>query len=141
MIVGKDIGGKLVELVNKVGGSDIQDFCGNLSEYRFREVGKLRKMEKDAKADELEDKIDCIEVFIEGATSVDEVCGRISRVFDDNLNPQSVIFSTIHKAKGLEADVVWILPTPRQIKKSQEEENLLYVAITRAKNQLNWVTT
>lgn len=55
------------------------------------------------------------------------------------------IFSTIHKAKGLEADDVYILRPdlmPSFYAKSpeakQQEANLIYVAITRAKNTLTW---
>jgi superfamily I DNA/RNA helicase len=54
-------------------------------------------------------------------------------------------FSTVHKAKGTEADDVYILrpdlmPSPFANTKEQmrQEENLLYVAITRAKKSLTW---
>lgn len=54
-------------------------------------------------------------------------------------------FSTVHKAKGTEADDVYILrpdlmPSPfAQTKEAiQQEMNLLYVAITRAKRSLTW---
>jgi superfamily I DNA/RNA helicase len=64
-------------------------------------------------------------------------------LFDDTINPFAVMLSTIHKAKGLEAEKVWALPFKmRKItneKKAQEEKNLVYVQITRAKMQFNYV--
>lgn len=54
-------------------------------------------------------------------------------------------FSTVHGAKGTEADDVYILrpdllPSPFATTKEQmlQEENLLYVAITRARRSLTW---
>lgn len=59
----------------------------------------------------------------------------------------AVIMSTIHSAKGLEADIVYLLnastksfPTPRAILNGEnameEERRCLYVALTRAKDEL-----
>jgi superfamily I DNA/RNA helicase len=52
------------------------------------------------------------------------------------------MFCTVHRSKGLEAKVVYILrpdlmPHPKG--NAQEERNLKYVAITRAKERLIWV--
>lgn len=48
------------------------------------------------------------------------------------------MLSTVHKAKGLEADNVFILATERMPNKrlGSEENNICYVAITRAKKNL-----
>ena len=48
------------------------------------------------------------------------------------------MLSTVHKAKGLEADNVYILATERMPhpKGNLEENNICYVAITRAKKNL-----
>jgi len=61
--------------------------------------------------------------------------------------PKGIMFSTVHRAKGLEADRVFILlknaPMPHPMAKSQwqqqQELNLKYVAITRAIKHLTWV--
>ena len=57
-----------------------------------------------------------------------------------------MITSTIHKAKGLEKDNIWILrpelmphPMAKSAADKQQEINLCYVAITRAKKTLNYV--
>ena len=51
------------------------------------------------------------------------------------------MLSTVHKAKGLEADNVYILATDRMPhpKGGSEENNICYVAITRAKKTLLYV--
>lgn len=65
----------------------------------------------------------------------------------DGKNEDCVRLSTIHSAKGLEADIVYVInastksyPTPRAIlngeKAIEEERRCLYVALTRAKDEL-----
>jgi len=58
----------------------------------------------------------------------------------------SIRLSTIHKVKGLEANRVWfylpeLVPHPNAVSdwELKQEENLKYVAITRAKNELYYV--
>ncbi len=72
----------------------------------------------------------------------------IQSLFVDDPTP-AINFSSIHKAKGLEADNVFIqrpdlLPMPMAIKSGdpiqiQQSNNLGYVAITRAKKKLTLV--
>jgi DNA helicase II / ATP-dependent DNA helicase PcrA len=85
----------------------------------------------------LEDKRDCISIFVSKATTVGGIIEEIKRVFDGN-DKGEIMLSTVHKAKGLEADNVYILATERMPHPlgGQEENNIAYVAITRAKNNL-----
>lgn len=75
-----------------------------------------------------------------------QLIDRINDIFTDNDN-KGICLSTIHKAKGLEADNVFILcPSlipSKLINKEWErisERNLQYVAITRTKNSLNYIS-
>jgi len=146
-ILGRDVGKKLVDLVDKIDNmSDdhtIEGWCASYPVYRQLEVGKLRKAEKEQQADNLEDSLDCLFVFTEGATTISAMKTKIELMFDDSINPDAVTFSTIHKAKGLEADRVFALSykgkQPKKEKQIQEEKNLLYVQITRAKSYFAWV--
>jgi DNA helicase II / ATP-dependent DNA helicase PcrA len=162
-ILGRDVGSKLINLGKQIQSNtgkielDIEShgigvttqsmemriFCAQWQTYKRSEVNKLRDAGKDDKADNLEDQLECLFVFAEGASSIDEMNTKISRLFDDVINPGSIIFSTIHKAKGLEADNVWALPykskKPSNEKQKQEEKNLKYVQITRAKNAFYYV--
>ena len=67
------------------------------------------------------------------------IIAEIKRVFDNN-DKGEIMLSTVHKAKGLEADNVYILATERmphpKATNPKEERNICYVAITRAKKNL-----
>lgn len=65
------------------------------------------------------------------------------------MTPKGIIFSSVHRAKGLESDRVFILTPkgasmPHPLAKTPwqkgQEMNLKYVAITRAIHELVWVT-
>ena len=79
--------------------------------------------------------------------NIDELQDIISRLFDDKESGNSIMLSTVHKAKGLEAENVFIicpelLPyryNGQQQWEFEQEINLTYVAITRAKNRLYYV--
>lgn len=73
---------------------------------------------------------------------------QVLRIADELFNPEhpDVLFSTIHKIKGGEADTVWLLgsnliPNDNSIVawQNEQERNLAYVAITRAKKRLHLV--
>ncbi len=72
----------------------------------------------------------------------DGILAEIKRVFNAN-QKGDIMLSTVHKAKGLEADNVYILATERmphpKATNMQEELNICYVAITRAKKNLYYV--
>ena len=84
-----------------------------------------------------EDKKDCILIFATRASTVGGIIEEIKRVFDNN-DKGEIMLSTVHKAKGLEADNVYVLATERMPhpKGGSEENNICYVAITRAKKNL-----
>ena len=73
--------------------------------------------------------------------TVDSLVNKIKTLFIDKKN--AIMLCTIHKSKGLEADIVYILDEkliPSKFAKSTEqrkqENNLKYVARTRAKKEL-----
>lgn len=91
------------------------------------------------------DMIRALEVLSEGLNNATELIDRISEVFSDR-KKNGISLSTIHKAKGLEADRVFIacksLMPSKSAKKDWElnqEYNLMYVAYTRAKNMLGFL--
>ena len=77
---------------------------------------------------------------------LDRFKAKILDLFDDN-DKNCVILSTIHRAKGDEANTVYILDSgklPYATKNNndaqkEQETNLVYVAITRAKKMLYFV--
>jgi ATP-dependent exoDNAse (exonuclease V) beta subunit len=80
-------------------------------------------------------------------TSVKQLIDTINERFADG-DPDKVIrLASIHKSKGLESDRVWfvnqgIIPIKYAKLEWQIEQewNCKYVAITRAKNELNYIS-
>ena len=90
------------------------------------------------------DEIQGLRVLSEGITSVEELKKKINDVF--SCREEGIRLSTVHKAKGLEADNVYIyLPSLMPIKYAKKEweirteRNLIYVAVTRARKTLNYI--
>lgn len=93
----------------------------------------------------LYDDIKCLEAVSCKFDNVGMLKDMVRRIFDTE--NKGVCLSTIHKAKGLEADNVYILcrsamPSPMAIKKweREQEDNLIYVAYTRPKHVLGFVS-
>lgn len=91
------------------------------------------------------DMINAIEVLSEGINTANELIDKIDNVFSDK-KLDGIALSTIHKAKGLEANNVYIacksLMPSKSAKKGWEinqEHNLMYVAYTRAKDKLGFI--
>ena len=91
------------------------------------------------------DMICALNILAERYTTKTELLNHIDNIFDDNRD--GVILSTIHKAKGLEADNVYILcnsSMPSSLAKKdwekKSEQNLIYVAYTRAKKKLGFIS-
>jgi DNA helicase-2/ATP-dependent DNA helicase PcrA len=142
-ILGRDMTKGLITAVQKISKNN---HMGTDEFWRLFMVdyehnhAKLLSQDKINQALALSDKRDCIEIFVQKATTVGGVIEEIKRVFDGNDNGE-IMLSTVHKAKGLEADNVYILATDRMPhpKGGSEENNICYVAITRAKKTLLYV--
>jgi superfamily I DNA/RNA helicase len=85
----------------------------------------------------------CYEAFGNQCFSINQFCDRIKELFGSEGSTEGTItLSTIHRAKGDEADTVWVLdsdslpPEREDWNQEQQEQNLVYVAITRAKRNL-----
>lgn len=142
-ILGRDMTKGLVKAVQRITKNNhmgVEEFKQLfLQDFEFN-YAKLMNNNKQNQAFALEDKRDCIMIFVEKATTVGGIIEEIKRVFDGN-DKGEIMLSTVHKAKGLEADNVYVLATERMPhpKGGTEENNICYVAITRAKKNLFYV--
>lgn len=91
------------------------------------------------------DDIKALEALSYGINTSDELKNRIAKVFSNDVN--SICLSTIHKAKGLESNNVFIICKSLIPSKSAkldwelvQEKNLEYVAYTRAKKKLSFIS-
>lgn len=152
-ILGKNIGEQLITLIRMMKASTIPELIGSLERWRDDqidiEMGK--KIPSESRIENFRDQYLCVETIIEqqNIKSVDELTAYIQTMFTDDDEKGMVLLSSVHKAKGLEADTVFILkpkgaelPSGRAKREWQkrQEFNLAYVAITRAKSKLVYVT-
>lgn len=149
-IAGRDIGKGLIALIRKMRANSVPDFLRKVENWANRERTRLegqlaqanegRKNTIKSKIESVMDQADMLTSLAEGAKNVEAITIKITELFtDDGLGDASVITcSSIHRAKGKEANRVFILRNTLR-NYNIEEENLQYVAITRAKNTLVWV--
>lgn len=145
IVRGKNIGHGIVGLIQKLNPFDMHDLNLRVQKWKENEVKKL--VDRDAKEDAftaLYDQVECITEMAGSYDTVQEFVDGASKLFDDRSTPDQVILSSVHRAKGLETGDVTILQ-PSKLgawgeteEVYQQEKNLLYVALTRAKNSLNF---
>lgn len=147
-ILGRDIGDGLKSLCKKMNSDSIDYLIERLNTYEHREVKIALDNGKDSKAEQIQDKVSCIMTLIdtlsEDNRTIEALYDVIDNLFRDK--DRAVLLSTIHKSKGLEADRVFWLgasmclsPWAKQTWQVQQEYNLCYVAITRAKSMLAYI--
>lgn len=154
-VMGREIGEGLVKLVRKLerdGASNVAQVEKALQEYYFAQLSRLG--DKEAQIAALMDKVETLQVFLSklpGNETVERLAREIQSLFTDVAGGQLTL-STIHKAKGLEFDKVFFLNahfldgSTRKGKKMpdweiQQRANLKYVGITRARRELNYITS
>lgn len=171
-IRGRDIGKGIRAMVKRFKAKSIKDVEDGLKQWREHELKRIARQVKaeqisdktaDARTEFIEDQYTLVFDLCFGLSSVAELYARLDALFSDDVNPAKVICSTVHKAKGLEAERVFVLDETFQHKKRRkrhyedewyhddykddyedeyedepdlEEQNIRYVAITRAKETL-----
>jgi superfamily I DNA/RNA helicase len=134
-ILGRDIGNGLLYLIKKSKKKKVTDLLKWIVEWEKQEKEKLLIKYPKANTDFISDKAECINMLCEDASSLDEVKENIANLFKDNDEKSIVLFSSVHKIKGKETDIVFILADT--LRSSNEEElNIKYVSFTRAKSKL-----
>ena len=145
-ILGRKVGEGLAQLVDKSKKNTVPDLIAWLDDWLSAEQANenAKKLPSEARLENLRDKHDCILAFTEGLSRVEEVKAKIASVFTEDKNNHGVSLSSIHKSKGLEARRVFFLHPPNaglrrdkmQAWELEQEDNLCYVATTRAIEEL-----
>ena len=135
-IQGRDIGANLLYFIKKSKAKTINDFIKYVNNWREQEIKRLLSEKKNT--DVIEDKTECLLNLCEGTLTIKDLKETIDKLFNDVDDNKKVIFSTTHKAKGLERDRVFVLTNTYRYGPgvTGEEANLWYVAITRSKSEL-----
>lgn len=148
VIVGRDVGKQLIDLVKKMRAVGLEDLNDKLRVWRNRELAVCEK--ENQSPDRIYDQFDCLSYFIDGldedSRSIASLLAKIELMFVESNDRSRVSLSSMHKAKGLEWDKVFILDRelcPSRYAKLpwqlQQEKHLMYVATTRARLSLNYI--
>lgn len=148
-VKGRDIAKNLTVIVKEIAGKkglDMQDFAEKLDAWKGRKVSKIKAIGKEVenKIEKVEDEaLGVLAVYESGEyMSPEALIADIEGLFSDGR--AAVTLSSIHRAKGLEADRVIILEADavemqfKGMRKWQifQEECAHYVALTRVKKEM-----
>ena len=144
-IVGIDIAKRLSKLLATFGGSDMpqEEVLAAIENWTTAELAKSKtKYSEERKID----MADCLRSFAASTATLGEAIEKVTKVFEAN-GPLKLM--TGHKAKGAEFHDVFLLDTHvmlNRIARAKEngepvgqEENILYVMITRAMSNLTYI--
>lgn len=154
-VKGNDTGKSLINVLRSTGEETVDGAIEKMKESLDELVNKICKLsgydEEEAKNTSIynsqKDRIEALSALCEGCDKVEEVIQKITKTFSDE-NGVGICLSTIHKAKGLENDRVFILNEDKMYPvwamknkvQAEQERNLEYVAITRPKKYLGYLT-
>jgi superfamily I DNA/RNA helicase len=149
-IEGRAIGAGLVALASKWKVKDLDSLRGRVEGWMSRETKKALAKGNDSKAMQIEDRGETLLVLIDRAEeqqfhTVVELRRMIEGIFDDRVvhARDMVTLCSVHRSKGMEWKRVFLLGREelmgrecRQYWQTQQEINLIYVAVTRAQSTL-----
>jgi cytochrome c551/c552 len=149
-IQGRDVGASLAKTVRDMEAGSVEELIRKITDWAADQVMKeqAKRNPSEEKVINITDRKDCILCFTDNCSTVDDVLKKIDDIFTDK-DLAGVKLSSVHKAKGMEAHRVFLLmperaQIPHPMAKTEwqinQEYNLLYVAITRAINELVYVT-
>lgn len=143
VVRGRDLCRGIKRLIEKFAkrSPTLIDLIRQLKMYEDEQTEKMKAEGRGKAAGSLKDRIKTIFVLAEQVHTINELWKLIDEMFSDKA--EGVVCSTIHRAKGLEANNVFFLypeMIPIKYAKTSEElvqeTNLKYVGYTRAKNSL-----
>jgi superfamily I DNA/RNA helicase len=151
-VEGREIGTGLIKMIDRWKVKTVGAFVAKLEDFREREVQKAIAKGKDSKVEEINDRCETLNVICQavqakGLSSLDDVRAFINSLFADDVKGVLTL-CTYHRSKGREWPRVMLLqhaarcPSKwaKQAWEKRQEQNLAYVAITRAQAELIYVS-
>lgn len=143
---GRDIGKSLIFFAKKFKPNTPGELGVALSQHLREQAQRLSPLALAT----LQDKIECLLIGCQNSTSIKLLYQYIESIFSDSksTHTSTLTLCSIHKSKGLEWPTVYILgenlwmPSPLAKTKTalEQENNLIYVARTRALHTLTSIT-
>lgn len=151
VIRGRDIGAGIVALIEKTGARSLEGLKRGLATEEGKLLTRLkargvRRPAAHPKMELFTQRQEVILALAEEVDDVEELIKLVDSIFSDDTSKREIVLSTIHKSKGLENDRVFFL-IPELIPSRfatmdwqlEQEQNLRYVATTRARRELIYV--
>ena len=151
-VEGRAIGEGLVKLAQRWKTvKNVGELYNKLQQWSENEIEKNKRKGNDSRCQVIEDQVKTLEVFISECDNTDPISKLVTNIrdlFGDTEGEQRILtLTTIHKAKGKEWDRVFALgmntysPSKWASKdwEMEQEDNLCYVQVTRAKQHLTLV--
>lgn len=139
-VEGKDLAAALRALIRDLATGrargSMPAFLERLAAWEAKEVARaLASGEAGAgRAESVRDRADALRQLSEGVSGIPELQARIEQIFAEISASRCVVLMTVHKAKGMEWPRVFLLEDT--FRSGGEEDNIRYVAITRAEREL-----
>jgi superfamily I DNA/RNA helicase len=146
-IEGRDVGKSLAAVLKRARNpATIPDFLRWLAQWQTTETDRLYATATPAalrRVATIEDQAECLRALAEGLTTPRELEARVASMFEDTAGKGGsnfVLCSSVHRAKGLERPRVYVLTATlypgKGSRANVEEQNIEYVAVTRAQEEL-----
>lgn len=141
-ILGTDMARSLLGLIETLEPRGLKDLANRLDKWEVKE--RLKAGENEARAAAVSDRADSLRTFIEAARELPHLETLIREAFTEDPGAR-ITLASIHRSKGLENRRVFIInhgdipKFARQEWQIKQEKNLLYVAVTRAQERLEYV--
>lgn len=142
-VYGRAVGDSLLDIVHDARDArTVADLEVHTSKWQGRELSRLSGREGvEDLVESVVDRAAGLHAVLACCDSPGDVPVVINQLFAEKSN--AVQFSTVHRAKGLEAEHVWLLDAqqrePKQPWEKRQRRNLKYVAMTRSKETLTFV--
>lgn len=157
LIRGQNLRERLEEFVAKSARHCSMDsttsYTEDLEVWVRKEIARLLDSDDEAAANAIDDLRATVRILLDYCNGPRDISSPINKFFvtdsdgTENVDKSAVIFSSIHRAKGLEAKSIVLLgpelcPSPMAFRAKNKEQaliqerNVLYVAVTRAMESL-----
>lgn len=152
VVRGRDVGAgieKLIKLAGDKAGRDasLTLLLEHANIITMQEISKFNALPNgrgEARAVAAQDRLECLSEIASQCETTGELSAALRKLFDefdDEGKPQNtVVLGTVHRTKGLEGNRVFVLrpdlmphPMAKRKEEQEQERNLAYVAVTRAK--------
>jgi DNA helicase-2/ATP-dependent DNA helicase PcrA len=143
---GRSVGEQLVGLYYGLGDhATMASLCAAIQRWQARELERLSEMDGvEDVVEDVQDRAAGLQAIVASCATPSQVPAAIRDLFTENgVRPDSICFSSIHRAKGLESSNIWYMDaptrTPKQAWEERQQQNLRYVGLTRSKRYLGFV--